>query len=63
MIITDETDLSQATRKYAGESLQHPRILAAHWRRMLPELRQRVRDTDLMFRRWYGPDVGECRER
>jgi predicted amidohydrolase len=63
MIIADELDLSQATRKYARESLQHPRILAAHWRRMLPELRQRVRETDLMFRRWHGPDLGEFRER
>ncbi len=57
-IIVDELDLSKATRKYARESLQHPRVLAAHWRRMLPELRQRVRETDRMFRRWYGPDVG-----
>ncbi len=57
MIIDDELDLSQATRKYARESLEHPRVLAAHWRRMLPELRRRVRETDRMFRRWYGPDV------
>ena len=42
MIIVNELDLSLATRKYARESLQQPRILAAHWRRMLPELRQRV---------------------
>jgi hypothetical protein len=62
-MIAGELDLTRATRKYARESLRHPRILAAHWRRMLPELRQRVRETDLMFRRWYSPDVGEFRER
>ncbi len=39
MIIVNELDLSLATRKYARESLQQPRILAAHWRRILPELR------------------------
>jgi hypothetical protein len=61
MIIVDELDLLQATRKYARESLRHPRVLAAHWRRMLPELRQRVRETDRMFRRWYGPDVEDFR--
>ena len=61
MIIVNELDLSLATRKYARESLQQPRILAAHWRRMLPELRQRVRETDRMFRRWYGPDVEDFR--
>jgi predicted amidohydrolase len=57
MIIVNELDLSLATRKYARESLQQPRILAAHWRRMLPELRQRVRETDRMFRRWYSRGV------
>ncbi len=61
MIIVNELDLSLATRKYARESLQQPRILAAHWRRMLPELRRRVRETDRMFRRWYGPDVEDFR--
>jgi predicted amidohydrolase len=60
-VIVDELDLSQATRKYARESLRHPRILAAHWRRMLPELRQRVRETDRTFTRWYGPDIEEFR--
>jgi predicted amidohydrolase len=57
MFVVDALDLSQATRQYARESLRYPRVLAAHWRRMLPELRQRVRETDRMFRRWYGPDV------
>ena len=52
-VIVDDLDLSRATRKYAMDSLKHPRFLATHWRRLLPELRQRVRETDQMFRRWY----------
>lgn len=52
-VLVEDLDLSRATRKYALDSLQHPRFLASHWRRMLPELRQRGRETDQMFRRWF----------
>jgi omega-amidase len=52
-VLVEDLDLSQATRKYALDSLQHPRFLATHWRRVLPELRQRVRETDLQFQRWF----------
>lgn len=38
-----------ATTGYAMESLQQPRFLAAHWRRMLAEVRRRVRDNDRTF--------------
>ena len=56
-VVVDDLDLSQATRKYARDSMQHPRFLAGHWRRILPELRQRSRETDPMFRRWIAsPD-------
>ncbi|MBN8247533.1 MAG: carbon-nitrogen hydrolase family protein [Verrucomicrobia bacterium] len=48
--IVADLDLSLATRKYALDSLRHPRFLAAHWRRLLPELRQRVRDNNRQFR-------------
>lgn len=52
-VLIADLDLSRATRKYALDALQHPRFLASHWRRMIPELRQRVRDTDRRFRRWF----------
>jgi predicted amidohydrolase len=52
-VLVENLDLSRATRKYALDSMQHPRFLAAHWRRALAELRQRVRQTDRIFRRWF----------
>jgi len=56
-VLVEDLDLSRATRKYALDSLKHPRFLASHWRRILPELRQRGRKTDHMFRRWIAsPD-------
>jgi predicted amidohydrolase len=48
-MLVESLDLSRATRKYALDSLKHPRFLASHWRRMIPELRRRVRETDLIF--------------
>ena len=53
-LLVESLALSRATRKYAVDSLQHPRFLAAHWRRILPELRQRVRQTDRTFQRWFN---------
>jgi predicted amidohydrolase len=52
-VLVEDLDMSRATRKYALDSLKHPRFLASYWRRMLPELRQRGRETDQMFRRWF----------
>lgn len=52
-VLVESLDLSRATRKYALDSLKHPRFLASHWRRMIPELRRRVRQTDRMFQRWF----------
>jgi predicted amidohydrolase len=52
-VLVQELDLSRATRKYALDSLRHPSFLANHWRRLLPELRRRVRETDLKFQRWF----------
>jgi predicted amidohydrolase len=57
-VLIQDLDLSRATRKYALDSLRHPRFLAAHWRRILPELRRRARTTDRDFRRWLGPRRG-----
>jgi predicted amidohydrolase len=44
--------LAEATRKYALDSLKHPRFLARHWRRLLPEARRKVHETDRRFRHW-----------
>lgn len=48
-VLVESLDLSRATRKYALDGLKSPRFLASHWRRMIPELRRRVRETDLIF--------------
>ena len=53
-VLVEELDLSKATRKYALDSLKHPRFLASHWRRMIPELRRRVRETDLIFQQRFN---------
>jgi predicted amidohydrolase len=52
-VLMESLDLSRATRKYAVDSVKHPRFLASHWRRMIPEMRRGVRETDLMFQRWF----------
>jgi len=52
-VLVQDLDLAQATRKYALDSLKQPRFLASHWRRLLPELRRRVREADRMFRQNY----------
>lgn len=44
-VIAAELDLTKATGKYAKESLQHPKFLAPHWKRMLRDVRRRVRDS------------------
>lgn len=50
-VLVADLDLALATRKYAVESLRHPRFLAAHWRRMLTGMRRRVRENDRTFRK------------
>ncbi len=52
-VLTADLELSQATRKYGLQSLQHPRILARHWRSLLREVRQAVVRTDRRFLDWY----------
>jgi predicted amidohydrolase len=48
-VISADLDLTRATRKYALDSLEQPKFLAAHWRRVLREVRQRVAETDRRF--------------
>lgn len=52
-VISVDLDLTLATRKYALESLEHPKFLAAHWRSLLREVQQRVAETDRQFLRSY----------
>jgi predicted amidohydrolase len=42
-LIVADLDLAEATGKYARDSLEHPRFLAAHWPAVLREIRQRAR--------------------
>lgn len=53
-LLVADLDLSSATGKYALDSLEHPRFLARHWRRILGELRSRTRATDRRFQRWFN---------
>jgi predicted amidohydrolase len=41
-VIVGDVDLRYATRKYAVESLEHPRFLAGHWRAMLKAVRRQA---------------------
>jgi len=53
-VLVESLDLSRATRKYALDSLKHPRFLASHWRQVLRELRRRVRETDRIFQQRFN---------
>ncbi|MHB8969836.1 MAG: carbon-nitrogen hydrolase family protein [Pirellulaceae bacterium] len=53
-VVTADLDLQLASRKYATDSLEHPKFLASHWRGLLQEVKQRVLETDGRFQRWYG---------
>lgn len=48
-IIVADLDLAKATGKYARESLDHPRFLSAHWKRMVRDVRARARDSVRRF--------------
>jgi len=41
-VISADLDLSKAAGSYARESLEHPRFLSAHWKRMVVEVRRRA---------------------
>lgn len=61
-ILVADLELARATRKYARESLLHPRFLAVHWRRMLADARPRIRSFDAQVRRALaGPSPGGTR--
>jgi len=49
-VIVETLELSRATRRYGLDGLEHPRFLVPHWRRIVAEMRRRVRSTDRAFR-------------
>ena len=56
-VLVADLDLAAATGNYALESLEHPRWLARHWRRILPDLLRRARRQDAWFTRRF-PGTG-----
>lgn len=50
-VVVADLDLAKATGRYAQESLRHPRFLVGHWRRILSDVRRRIRTSDAAFRR------------
>jgi len=44
-----DLQMADATGRYALESLEHPRWLAAHWKSLLPKLVRKARRTDVLF--------------
>jgi len=52
-VIVRDLDMAKATRKYAVDSLQHPRFLARRWPAILGEMRQGIADSDRRFRKWF----------
>jgi len=42
-VLVADLDLSVATRKYALDSLEHPRFLTPHWRRLVREIALRAK--------------------
>lgn len=52
-LFTANVDPDAATRKYATDSLQHPRFLARVWSGVLREIRRRAEENDRRFLRWY----------
>lgn len=49
-VIVETLELSRATRRYVLDGLEHPRFLVPHWRRIVAEVRRRVRSSDRAFR-------------
>lgn len=49
-LVVADLDPGLATRRYAAESLQHPRFLAPYWRAMVRELRRQVVISDRAYR-------------
>jgi len=57
-VLVETLELSRATRKYALDSLEHPRFLAPHWGQMVTEMQRRVRENDRRFQRWFHSGDG-----
>ena len=53
-IIAADIDLAGATRTFAKESLRQPRFMVRHWRQARSDMRNRIRESDRQFRRWFS---------
>lgn len=53
-VVVADLDLAKATGRYARESLEHPRFMKGHWRRILSEFRRRLHASDAAFRKALG---------
>lgn len=52
-LLTAALDMSQASGKYAADSLCHPRILARHWPSVIRDIRRATAATDRRFQRLF----------
>jgi predicted amidohydrolase len=48
-VLVADIDLAQATGRYADDSLQHPRFLSPHWKRMIANVRRQAARSGLAF--------------
>ncbi|MEN9675641.1 MAG: hypothetical protein RIS76_1537 [Verrucomicrobiota bacterium] len=55
-VIVETLELSRATRRYVLDGLEHPRFLVPHWRRIVAEVRRRVRRSDRAFQHGFAQD-------
>jgi predicted amidohydrolase len=52
-VIVHDLELAKATRKYALDSLKHPRFLAHRWPGILTAMRRGIVQSDRQFRKWF----------
>ncbi len=52
-VIVRDLELAKATRKYALDSLKHPRFLARRWPGILSAMRRGIVKSDRRFRKWF----------
>lgn len=55
-VIVRDLDMSKATRKYAEDSLKHPKFLARRWPGILSAMRRGILQSDRRFRKWFEVD-------
>jgi hypothetical protein len=48
-VLVANLDLTQATRRYARQSMEHPRFLAANWKQMVGKVRKQAAEATAKF--------------